>query len=92
MVVFAETISENDPASLRYQVVLRDDIRKDGRPIAVMTEFTSAQQAAQRSRMYQPLVASVSRREDLRESLKKLCHGLNAREFLHTSQERFVNI
>ena len=39
--VFAETISENDPASSRYRVGLCDDIRKDGRFITV-TEFTSS--------------------------------------------------
>jgi hypothetical protein len=43
MEVFSETISENDPASPpcspRYQAGLRDEIRKDGRSIA-LTEFT----------------------------------------------------
>ena len=39
--VLAETTSENDPASTRYRAGIRDDIRKDGRSIAV-TEFTSS--------------------------------------------------
>jgi hypothetical protein len=39
--VLAETISENDPASQRYQAGLHDDIKKDGCSIAV-TEFTSS--------------------------------------------------
>ena len=39
--VLAETISENYPASPRYQAGLRDDIRNDGRSIAA-TEITSS--------------------------------------------------
>jgi hypothetical protein len=39
--VLAQTIRENDPASSRHQAGLRDDIKKDGRSIAV-TEFTSS--------------------------------------------------
>ena len=39
--VLAGTISENNPASPRYQAGLRDDIRKNGRSITV-TEFTSS--------------------------------------------------
>jgi hypothetical protein len=39
--VLAETISENYCAFPRYQAGLRDEIKKDGRSIAVM-EFTSS--------------------------------------------------
>ena len=58
MRVIAETVSEIDPASeryqARYQAGIRDDIRKARRSI-VVTEFTSSIPTPTK-----PLVASVS--------------------------------
>jgi hypothetical protein len=64
--VLADIISENRFASPRYQNVLCDDIRKDGRSIGVTD--------------YQPLMASVSPGE-VESIFKGLCRDLNARHF-----------
>jgi len=55
--VLAETISESDPTSPRYQAGLHDDIRNDGQSIPV-TEFTSSILAP--TNRSGPLMASVS--------------------------------
>jgi hypothetical protein len=51
--VLAETISENYRASPCYRAGLRDDIRKDRRPIKV-TEFTSSILATTDRSWHQP--------------------------------------
>lgn len=80
VLVLAETISENDPASLRYRAAgLQVDIRKDGRSITV-TEFTSSIPAfshlptgARGIRL-----ARISR--EMESILKELCFRLHARD------------
>lgn len=88
MEVLAQTFSENDPASPRYQAGpgLLDDIRKDGRYIAMM-EFTSSILAhTDRSWHHRNGLARISR--EVESIFKELCRGLNARDFSHASQER----
>jgi len=85
--VLAETIGDNDPASPRHQAGLRYDLGRDGRLIAV-TEFTSNILALTKCSW------SPSRQE-LREiglTFKQLCRGLNARDFSHVAQGRFVDV
>jgi hypothetical protein len=82
----------NHPASPRYQAGLRDDIRKGGRSIAV-TEFTFSILARTNSLPTARGIDLGARISGEVESIfKELCRGLNARDFSHASQERFVNV
>jgi hypothetical protein len=84
--LLAAAIGENDPASPRYRRGQRND-RSDGRLIAV-TEFTSnILELLKRS--WHP---SHEDFEDVKSVFKKLCRGLEARDFSPATQERFVNV
>jgi hypothetical protein len=88
MEVPAEAISDNDPASPRFQAGLREDIRKDGRSIAVTPRPVSSHLLASRGIGLARIPGEV-------ESVFKEHHrGLNhdARDFSHASSERFVNV
>ncbi len=84
--LLAETFGKNDPASLRYQTGVHDNIWKDGRLIAV-TEFISSIIALHK-RSWHPTRQDV---EDIKWTIEELCRGLNGREFLPSTQERFVD-
>jgi hypothetical protein len=75
----------------RHQAGLRDDITKDRRSIAV-TEFT-VQLSSHLPTARGIGLARIS--GDVESIFKGLCRGLNslnARDFSHASQERFVNV
>jgi hypothetical protein len=73
----AETISENDPASQRYQAGLRDD--------GIHVQHSRTYQPLLAS------VSPGSQGKSDR-SFKELCRGLNARDFSYATQERFVSV
>lgn len=87
--MIAETVSEIDPASERYQAGIRDDIRKARRSI-VVTEFTSS--------IPGPHLQNRSwhrSRQDLRGSRIYPQGALSWPEIsriLHVTRELFVNV
>jgi len=85
--VLAEVIGENDPLSPRYLAGLRNDDRSDGRLTAV-TQFMSSMLTLI------PRLEHPSRwdLEDIKLTLRELCHEMNGRKFSPVAQQRFVDV
>ncbi|KAI9508981.1 hypothetical protein F5148DRAFT_1191240 [Russula earlei] len=85
--VLADAIGENDSGSTRYRIGMRDEVRSDGRLIAV-TEFLLGVLVLM-EKSWKPSHEDL---EEFKWTLEQLCRGLNGREYSDAAQERFAGV